>query len=219
MASRKKSGPHPDMNSPLVFDVSRLGRRPGSMLTVSQAVSSPRRIGLDLVAIESGAEMDLDLRFEAVSEGVLVTGTMDAPTRGECSRCLAPITGEVEIDLTELFAYPDSITESTTDAEEIGRVIDQTVDLTQPMIDAVGLALPFVPVCTEDCPGLCPQCGVALATAEAGHHHDLIDRIRTGLTPTGRPHDPAAGGPAAGTGCRAARRSVDSGVDPPQLRL
>jgi uncharacterized protein len=89
MASRKKSGPHPDMNSPLVFDVSRLGRRPGSMLTVSQAVSSPRRIGLDLVAIESGAEMDLDLRFEAVSEGVLVTGTMDAPTRGECSQSLS----------------------------------------------------------------------------------------------------------------------------------
>ena len=189
MASRKKSGPHPDMNSPLVFDVSRLGRRPGSMLTVSQTVSSPRRIGLDLIAIEPGAEMDLDLRFEAVSEGVLVTGTMDAPTRGECSRCLAPITGEVEIDLTELFAYPDSITESTTDAEEIGRVIDQTVDLTQPIIDAVGLALPFVPVCAEDCPGLCPQCGVALATAEAGHHHDLIDPRWAKLAAL-RPADP-----------------------------
>jgi uncharacterized protein len=175
MATRKKSGPHPDLNSPLVIDVSRLGRRPGSMMAIDQTVPSPRRIGLDLIAIEPDAEMDLDLRFEAVSEGVLVTGTVYAPTRGECSRCLGPITGEVDIALTELFAYPDSITESTTDAEEIGRVIDQTVDLAQPIIDAVGLALPFVPVCVEDCPGLCPQCGVALATAEAGHHHDLID--------------------------------------------
>ncbi|MFZ4371677.1 MAG: YceD family protein [Mycobacterium sp.] len=175
MATRKRSGPHPDLNSPLVIDVSRLGRRPGSMMTVDQRVPSPVRIGLDLIAIEPGAEMDLDLRFEAVSEGVLVSGTVFAPTRGECARCLGPITGDVEIALTELFAYPDSITESTTESDEVGRVIDQTVDLAQPIIDAVGLALPFVPVCAQDCPGLCPQCGAAMATAEAGHHHELID--------------------------------------------
>jgi len=175
MATRKKSGPHPDMNSPLVIDVSRLGRRPGSMMTVNQRVPSPIRIGLDLIAIEPGAELDLDLRFEAVSEGVLVSGTVYAPTRGECSRCLGPITGDVEIDLTELFAYPDSITESTTESEDVGRVLDQTVDIAQPIVDAVGLALPFVPVCAEDCPGLCPECGVAMATAEAGHHHEMID--------------------------------------------
>ena len=66
MATRRKSGPDPDMRSPLVFDVSRLGRRPGSMLTVTEAVPSPLRIGLELIAIEPGADLALDLRFEAV---------------------------------------------------------------------------------------------------------------------------------------------------------
>ena len=145
------------------------------MLTVSQTVPSPLRIGLDLIAIEPDAEMDLDLRFESVSEGVLVSGTVHAPTRGECSRCLGPITDEVEIALTELFAYPDSVTESTTESDEVGRVIDETVDLAQPIVDAVGLALPFVALCAEDCPGLCSHCGVALATAEAGHSPEIID--------------------------------------------
>jgi uncharacterized protein len=37
------------------------------------------------------------------------------------------------------------------------------------------LELPLSPLCSPDCPGLCPQCGVALATAEPGHDHDLID--------------------------------------------
>jgi uncharacterized protein len=37
------------------------------------------------------------------------------------------------------------------------------------------LELPFSPVCRTDCPGLCPTCGVALATAESDHHHDEID--------------------------------------------
>jgi len=161
------------------------------MLTVTEAVPSPLRIGLDLIAIEPGADLALDLRFEAVSEGVLVTGTVGAPTRGECSRCLGPIIDEVDIELTELFAYPDSITESTTDSEDVGRVIDSTVDLAQPILDAVGLALPFVPVCDEDCAGLCPECGVVMAAAEAGHHHEIIDPRWAKLAEM-RPPDPDA---------------------------
>jgi uncharacterized protein len=164
-----------DSHSPLVFDVSRLGRRPGVMMPVREKVPSPSRMGLPLIAIEPGTELDLDLRFESVSEGVLVSGTVAAPTQGECSRCLGPVSGEVEIVLTELFAYPDSLTESTTEEDEVGHVVDQTIDLEQPIIDAVGVLLPFAPVCLEDCPGLCPTCGVPMATAEPGHHHDEID--------------------------------------------
>jgi uncharacterized protein len=160
---------------PLVINIARLGRRPGAMLTIGETVPSPSRIGLDLIAIDEGAPLDLDLRIESVSEGVLVTGTVSAPTSGECARCLTPITGDVQIDLTELFAYPASATDETTEADEFGRVIDETVDLEQPIIDAVGLALPFSPLCGPDCVGLCPHCGVPLATAEPGHHHEQID--------------------------------------------
>jgi uncharacterized protein len=145
------------------------------MITVQQTVPSPARIGLDVIAIEKDTDLELDLRFESVSEGVLVSGTVYAVTHGECSRCLGPIAGDIEIELTELFAYPDSTTESTTEQDEVGHVIDQTVDIEQPIVDAVGLALPFAPLCADDCPGLCPECGVPLATAEAEHHHDLID--------------------------------------------
>jgi uncharacterized protein len=179
--------------SPLTFDVSRLGRRPGAMQMVRETVPSPSRIGLDLIAIDQGAPLDLDLRFESVSEGVLVSGSMSARTSGECSRCLQPVAGHVDITLTELFAYPDSATEATTEADEVGRVVDSTVDLEQPIIDAVGLELPFAPLCGEDCAGLCPQCGVALAEAEPGHHHDDIDPRWAKLTamlddgPTGEP--------------------------------
>ncbi|HTY29235.1 MAG TPA: DUF177 domain-containing protein [Mycobacterium sp.] len=175
MATPHRATKHHRPRSPLVFDISRLGRRPGSMMEIQQTVPSPSRIGLEFIAIEEGADLDLDLRLESVSEGVLVTGTVRAPTIGECSRCLGPFNGEIEIGLTELFAYPDSATESTTEEDEVGHVVDQTVDIEQPVVDAVGLALPFAPLCSEDCPGLCPDCGVALATAEPGHHHDKID--------------------------------------------
>jgi uncharacterized protein len=175
MATHAKAPARRASRSPLVLNISRLGRRPGSMMTVTETVPSPLRIGLDLIAIDKGAPLELDLRLESVSEGVLVSGTVSGPTAGECARCLTPITGHVEIELTELFAYPDSATDETTEADEIGRVVDDTVDLEQPIIDAVGLALPFVPLCGPDCAGLCPDCGVPLATAEPGHQHEKID--------------------------------------------
>jgi uncharacterized protein len=175
MATHAKSAARRASRSPLVLNISRLGRRPGSMMTVADTVPSPARVGLDLIAIGEGAPLDLDLRIESVSEGVLVSGTVSAPTAGECARCLTPITGHVDIDITELFAYPDSATDETTEADEIGRVVDDTVDLEQPIIDAVGLALPFAPLCGPDCIGLCPDCGVPLATAGPGHRHERVD--------------------------------------------
>ena len=145
------------------------------MMTVQETVPSPSRMGVELMAIDKGAPLELDLRIESVSEGVLVTGTVSAPTTGECARCLTPITGHVEIDLTELFAYPDSATEATTEADEVGHVVNDTIDLEQPIVDAVGLALPFSPLCGPDCQGLCPECGIPMATAEPGHRHEQID--------------------------------------------
>ena len=174
MARRHSQTAQRRANTPLTIDIAQLGRRPGSMFVVHETVESPSRIGVEFIAIQPGAPMGLDLRVESVSEGVLVTGTVDAPTAGECCRCLSPIQGRVLVGLTELFAYPDSATEATTEEDEVGHVVDQTVNLEQPIIDAVGLDLPFSPVCSPDCPGLCPQCGVSLA-AEPDHHHEQID--------------------------------------------
>lgn len=161
-------------SSPMSIDITKLGRRPGAMVTLRKTVPSPSRIGLDMIAIAQDAPLELDLQIQSVSEGVLVTGTVDAPTVGECSRCLTPVNGRVQVRLTELFAYPDSTTEATTEEDEVGHIVDDTIDLEQSIVDAVGLELPFAPQCTPDCPGLCPECGVALA-AEPGHRHDRID--------------------------------------------
>lgn len=199
MATHASAGKYRRSQSPLVINISRLGRRPGSMMTHQETVPSPARIGLDLIAIEKGAPVQLDLRLESVSEGVLVTGTASAPTAGECARCLTAITGDVQIELTELFAYPDSTTDETSESDEIGRVDTRgqtdTIDLEQPIVDAVGMELPFAPLCRPDCTGLCPDCGVALAAAEPGHHHDKIDprwAKLAGLLPTDE--DQAGGG-------------------------
>jgi uncharacterized protein len=175
MARQHSQTAQPRSHSPLVVNITRLGRRPGAMFTLHETVANPARIGLDMIGVAAGAPLELDLRVESVSEGVLVTGTMSAPITGECSRCLTPFEEQIDVNLTELFAYSDSLTQATTEEDEVGHVVADTVDLEQPIIDAVGLELPFSPVCRDDCPGLCATCGVALATADPGHHHDEID--------------------------------------------
>jgi uncharacterized protein len=193
MARQHSQTAQPRSDSPLVVNIARLGRRPGAMFPLHETVVNPSRIGLDLIGIPVGSPLDLDLRVESVSEGVLVSGTMSAPLTGECSRCLTPFEQRIQVDLTELFAYPDSLTQATTEDDEVGHVVADTVDLEQPIIDAVGLELPFSPVCADDCPGLCARCGVALATAEPGHGHDEIDPRWAKLTTMLSDSDGAAG--------------------------
>ncbi|MGW5521620.1 YceD family protein [Gordonia sp. NPDC003950] len=180
-ASTPGADSHGVVRDPFVLDIRSLGRRPGTMTEVHRTVSIPERIGVEMVAIPAGSDVDLDLRLESVSEGVLVTGTVAGETEGQCSRCLEPLDGTVTVFLTELFAYPDSETEQTTDADEVHRIVDDRIDLEQSIIDAVALELPMSPLCSDDCPGLCSVCGIRLAVAEPDHGHEVIDPRWAGL--------------------------------------
>ena len=58
--------------------------------------------------VTEGSPVELDLRLEAVMEGVLVTGTAHASLDGECARCLEPISDDIEVRFQELFTLaPD----------------------------------------------------------------------------------------------------------------
>ena len=117
--------------------------------------AEPARLGLDTIHVAAGRPIELDLRLESVTEGVYVSGTVNAGLVGECARCLDPLTDEVTIELGELYAYPDSVTDETTEADELPRVVGDYLDLEQTVRDAVVLALPLAPLCRPDCPGLC----------------------------------------------------------------
>ncbi|MFT3714879.1 MAG: DUF177 domain-containing protein [Gordonia sp. (in: high G+C Gram-positive bacteria)] len=145
------------------------------MKEIHRTVVTPDRIGAEMIGIPAGGDVEEDLRLESVSEGVLVSGTVSGDTQGQCSRCLEPLTGTVSVYLTELFAYPDSETDQTSDEDDVERIENEKIDLEQTVIDAVATELPLSPLCREDCPGLCPECGTRLADAEPEHGHDLID--------------------------------------------
>ncbi|MGH3312156.1 MAG: YceD family protein [Streptomyces sp.] len=166
-----------------MFDTRELGRRPGLMKRLSRTVKSPGDLGVEVIGVPDDATIELDLRLESVMEGVLVTGTGRAPLKGECVRCLEPLEQECLADFQELFSYPDADDRSRTradtgdDAEEEGTpsLEDDYFDLEPMLRDAVVLALPLQPVCQDDCPGLCPECGARLADDPEHDHEDAVD--------------------------------------------
>lgn len=163
-----------DPRGPLVLDTRPLGRRPGSMRTEHLLVPAPADLGVEMVSVPKNAEIELEVRLEAVMEGVLVSGTAHVPIEGECARCLDPISESVDVEFQELFVYPD--TRSGGHAEDDERRLESDfIDLEPVLRDTVVLDLPLSPLCRDDCPGLCAVCGVRLADAGPGHGHDTVD--------------------------------------------
>ena len=164
------SAAHGRGSGDFVFDLRPLGRQPGSFRDETRTALVPVDLGSGLALVPAGAEVALDLRFEAVTEGVLVTGSAVAPLTGECARCLDQLSTTTEVSFQELYLYESGAQDEEADDEE--RFLDgDQLDLEPAFRDAVVLALPLSPLCREDCPGLCPECGAHLAEAGPDHGH------------------------------------------------
>ncbi|GAA4700311.1 YceD family protein [Promicromonospora umidemergens] len=167
-----------------MLETHELSRRAGSMRTHSATVQAPSDLGTAVIGIPEGSDLELDLRLESVMEGVLVSGTVRGTAKGECSRCLDDITRELTVEIAELFAYPEKAassakrgaddTELDAEDEEFLLDDDDMADLEPVLRDSVVTALPFQPLCRDDCPGLCSECGARLAD-DPGHQHDVVD--------------------------------------------
>jgi uncharacterized protein len=163
-----------DPRSPLVFDTRALGRRAGAMTTITTTVPAPAHLGIDVIGVPEGSPVELDLRLEAVVEGVLVTGTARLEAVGECVRCLTEVRVPIEVDVQELFVHTPVSGPGTAsdydDEEGVSVLQGDYVDLEPVLRDDVVLDLPFQPLCSPDCSGLCPTCGARLDD-DPGHHH------------------------------------------------
>lgn len=142
-------------SSPFLVNVRTLIGKPGMMRELELEIPVTDRIGEGMLAVQPGAELDVDLRLESLHDGILATAKLVAPVSGECGRCLTPIQEDLRVEFAELFAY------ARDEALEY-EVRDDCVDLEPPIRDAVVLALPFQPVCQPDCLGLDPETGEKL---------------------------------------------------------
>lgn len=177
--------------NPFLFSAYDLPRRAGEMREYELSFNQHEPIGVPLLLIPSDSTIYLDLRLEAVSQGVLVTGQVSAEAVGECTRCLDPVSFPIDEGFQELFHYevdprqkPKSKAKEieAEDEDEILEMDGDLIDLDAPIRDALILNLPVNPLCSEVCEGLCSICGVKWELLPDDHAHSSVDIRWAGLS-------------------------------------
>lgn len=125
----------------------------------------------DIVALTSGPDVysfakpvSWSADITNVGDALLVQGSVEGTARTSCSRCLADVDvallGEIEgyFLISDESAAPEDMDDDEFDVLPEDRMLDM-----EPLIRAaLLLELPLVPLCGEDCKGLCPKCGANL---------------------------------------------------------
>lgn len=120
------------------------------------------RMGADSYRFEE--PLRYHLFFTNTGGALLATGEVGAQAKTACVRCLDEVELDLEASIEAYFVLPGKDEPLSEDEEvEYDQLIDKNkVDLTALFQGALALALPLVVLCSEDCAGLCPQCGTNL---------------------------------------------------------
>jgi uncharacterized protein len=145
------------MPSPLLINAAELLRRPGTERRVDLE-STVAELGIDDPRFDADAAVDIALRLESLTDGIVVDGRLAVPWADSCRRCLAPASGDVVCEVHE--RYQQVITDP--DAFEI---VGDQIDLRRMVSENILLEAPLAPLCRPDCAGLCPTCGTDLNVA------------------------------------------------------
>ena len=103
-------------------------------------------------------------------EALLVTGTAEGDAHTACGRCLRDVDMHLEGEIEGYFLLEDDAAipdEMEGDEYEL-LPADHVIDM-RPLIEAALLVeVPYMPLCKEDCAGLCPTCGADLNEGPCG---------------------------------------------------
>ena len=124
-------------------------RQPGAVKPVEATVSA---LALEVLHDSLDGDVEVDLVLEALNVGITVRGTVAAPWKGVCRRCLTGLSGRAQGAVDELYQV------NVTDDDAFPIENNQLV--LAPMVRQTALLeLDEVRLCRPDCAGLCPVCG------------------------------------------------------------
>jgi uncharacterized protein len=130
----------------------------------------------DVVSFSSA---EADLQATALNgTTVEVSGTISMDVEQNCSRCLEPVKQSLDIPFQEAF------TQSSKAAEEDDNLLlvtEDKIELKPYIEETVLLELPYIPLCDEDCKGLCPVCGTNRNVTPCACKQEKIDPRLAGL--------------------------------------
>lgn len=121
------------------------------------------------------APMKFDLVAKAADDRILVSGQLSCDVRMQCSRCLDKFDETIAVPFEEQFRIVEDGEAELSEDDEAVPVTEERIDLSPYLAEELVVQLPYAPLCSEDCKGLCPECGMNLNEQSCGCNTEKID--------------------------------------------
>lgn len=123
-------------------------------------------------------QCELNLRATRADEKAQLIGSVNVMVEFECDRCLSTLSIPVVASFDLLYVPPLG-TENERELEEndlsLGFYQDGIIDVDDLTREQIELALPMARLCSDECRGLCPECGANLNLGECACSQDHVD--------------------------------------------
>lgn len=123
----------------------------GRGLDVREAIALP-----DFGEYRFPRPVEVVLGIERLGRGVELRGGILGEAEGECARCLGGVTLPLDVEVAETLE-PDG--GAGDPLGETNVLVGSELDLRDLVRQLIDSALPLALLCSEDCPGLCSDCG------------------------------------------------------------
>ena len=118
--------------------------------------------------------VDVHVQVTRISDIISVIGELKTTVRLACDRCLGEFNADLKTDFSLTYSYDfveapeEEGDELELSSEEMGLmpIRGDEIDFREGIQEQVVLALPLQALCSDNCKGLCPQCGVDLNKTE-----------------------------------------------------
>ena len=121
-------------------------------------------------AVPLSEEGILYLEVTRTENEILVRGDLQAEFSAQCSRCLDPVTCQVEEGIERIYSWDPEMLEDP-EVEPVSHN-DGSLSILDAVREAVILSIPTVPLCDGNCMGLCPVCGINRNRENCSHNND-----------------------------------------------
>jgi DUF177 domain-containing protein len=134
----------------MLFDISELLNRKRTSLKVNINIQKENFESLgEIIEIKNPLFIDGIIRKE--KEDVVFTGNLKGTVILPCSRCLGKFEYYVDLQLDERFSLKED--------ENTFEIKDEKISFNEVIESNIISSLPIRILCSEECKGLCPQCG------------------------------------------------------------
>lgn len=119
------------------------------------------------------SNIDIDIELTRVLREITILGNVSFSIESPCSRCLEAVELDLKPEIRLVLSPSDKIQDEEDENHET--YSGEEIDISDYLRERIAISLPVKVICSEECRGLCPKCGINLNKETCDCEKDRID--------------------------------------------